>query len=86
MEFPDLRASADAVARDFLKSVYHNPAELDITIARNVILDCMHASPEHDFIAKACRDRILASDARRVVRRMEPHLVELAGRAYTGAS
>ncbi len=75
-----LEKAADQVARDFLSQTHHTIREFDLTVTRNAILDCLHASPEPDFIAKICGDPGNHPDARRIVDKLAPHLVALAGR------
>ena len=75
-----LHEAAGYVAADFLSTVYRNVREFDVTIARNAILDCLHSSEEPDFIAVVCENRLFRRDARRVIGKMAPHLVNLCGR------
>lgn len=81
----DLRKAADTTAREFLAGVYGNVREFDVTLARNAILDCLFSAEEPDFIRDVSQHRFYASDARRVIGRMRPHMVELAGRTLTKA-
>ena len=76
----DLRQAADSTAREFLAGVYRNVREFDVTLARNAILDCLFSAEEPDFIRDVSKHRFYASDARGVIGRMQPHMVELAGR------
>ena len=76
----DIYKSADSVAREFLSGIYRNVKEFDVTVARNAILDCLFSSEEPDFIAVVCANRLLRRDARRVIGKMAPHLVDLCGR------
>ncbi|MGV8986807.1 MAG: hypothetical protein ACOH2H_11030 [Cypionkella sp.] len=54
--------------------------EFHVTVARNAILDCLHSSEEPDFIRKICGHGLLGSEARRIVDKLAPHIVALAGR------
>jgi len=74
-----LEKAADQVARDFLKADRRQVPLWDITLTRNSILDCLHSSPENNFIAKICACRLVGRDARRVINRIKPHLVSLCG-------
>lgn len=74
-----LENAADMVARDFLKG-RRRPPEFHVAVTRNAILDCLFASPEPDFIAKITAHRLLGGEARRIIDKMAPHLVALAGR------
>ena len=76
----DLNKAADATARDFLAGIYHTVREFDVTLARNAILDCLFSAEEPDFIRRVGDHPIYAPDARRVIGRMAPHMVQLAGR------
>jgi hypothetical protein len=76
-----LEKAADQAARDFLTRRHPTP-EFHVTVARNAILDCLLSSPEPDFIAKITADRLVGSEARRVIDKLAPHLVTLAGRAF----
>lgn len=84
----DLTQAADQVARGFLTDK-RRPPEFHVAVARNAILDCLHSSAEPDFIAKICgplahpQTRLVA---RRVVRKVAPHLVELAGQTLAEAA
>lgn len=80
-----LSTAADNVARDFLSGVYRNVREFDVTVARNAILDCLSLSEEPDFIAVVCENRLFRHDARRVIGKMAPHLIELCGRTIEEA-
>lgn len=75
----DLMQAADLVARDFLKGC-RQPPEFHVAVTRNAILDCLFASPEPDFIAKITAHQLLGGEARRIIDKMAPHLVALAGR------
>ena len=81
-----LNEAAGYVASDFLSTVYRNVRTFDATIARNAILDCLHQSEEPDFIAKIAAHKLHGSDARRVIGKMKPHLVELCGRTLEARS
>lgn len=76
-----LEKAADQVARDFLTQRRPAP-EFHVSVARNAILDCLSSSPEPDFIAKITADRLVGSEARRVIDKLAPHLVALAGRTF----
>lgn len=82
-----LTMAADHVARDFLTGK-RAPDEFHVTVTRNAILDCLLSSPEPDFIARICGPvahpgvRLVA---RRVVRKIAPHLVQLAGQTLEEA-
>ena len=82
----DLKKAADMTAREFLAGVYRNVREFDVTLARNAILDCLFSAEEPDFIRDVLQHRFYASDARRVIGRIQPHMVELAGRTLTKAA
>jgi len=82
----DLKSAADSTAREFLSGFYRNVREFDVTLARNAILDCLFSAEEPDFIRDVSQHRFYASDARRVIGRMAPHMVELAGRTLTKAA
>lgn len=82
----DLRKAADATAREFLSGIYTKVREFDVTLARNAILDCLFSAEEPDFIRRVGDHPIYARDARRVIGRMEPHMVELAGRTLRAAA
>jgi hypothetical protein len=71
---------ADEVAREFVAREFPRNREIDVTIARNALLDCFYASEEDDFIRRACEHPAYRVDARRVIGRMAPRMVELAGR------
>ena len=75
-----LEKAADLVARDFLSGTYRKLRDFDVTVTRNAILDCLYSSPEPDFIARICGHPGNHPEARRIVRRIAPHLVTLAGR------
>ncbi|AQS48743.1 hypothetical protein BMG03_13775 [Thioclava nitratireducens] len=75
-----LDAVADMVAREFVAQEFPRNREIDVTIARNALLDCFYASKEDDFIRRACEHPAYRADARRVIGRMAPHMLELAGR------
>lgn len=82
-----LTMAADHVARDFLTGK-RRPPEFHLAVARNAILDCLFASPEPDFIAKICGPMAhpqTRETARRVVRKVAPHLVQLAGKTIAEA-
>lgn len=79
----DLNNAADATAREFLAGVYRNVREFDVTLARNAILDCLFSAEESDFIRDVAEHPLHASDARRVIGRMAPHMVDLAGLTLT---
>lgn len=79
----DLNKAADATAREFLATKYRRVREFDVTLARNAILDCLFSAEEPDFIRDVGEHPIYAPDARRVIGRMAPHMVELAGRTLT---
>lgn len=79
----DLDEAADATAREFLAGIYRNVREFDVTLARNAILDCLFSAEEPDFIRRVVDHPIYARNARRVIGRMAPHMVELAGRALS---
>ena len=72
-----LEKAADQVARDFLKADSRKVPVWDITLTRNAILDVLGSSPEPDFIAKVCADKLVGWDARRVMNRIAPHLLNL---------
>ncbi|UWR21120.1 hypothetical protein [Sulfitobacter sp. S190] len=80
----DLDKAADATAREFLSGIYRTVREFDVTLARNAILDCLFSAEEPDFIRDVADHAIYGRDARRVIGRMAPHMVELAGRTATG--
>lgn len=80
----DLNKAADATAREFLSGIYRTVREFDVTLARNAILDCLFCAEEPDFIRDVSEHPLYAADAQRVIGRMAPHLVELAGRALSG--
>lgn len=83
---PDtLYDAANETARTFLASQYRTVRELDLTIARNTILDCLYLAAEDDFIAKVTAHPIYRDTARRVIKRMEPHLVQLVGETVMGS-
>ena len=75
-----LEKAADQVARDFLKADSRKVPVWDITLTRNAILDVLGSSPEPDFIAKVCADKRVGWDARRVMNRIAPHLLNLCGK------
>lgn len=75
-----LEKAADQVARDFLKADSRKVPVWDITLTRNAILDVLGSSPEPDFIAKVCADKLVGWDARRVMNRIAPHLLNLCGK------
>jgi len=79
----DLNKAADATAREFLSGIYRKVREFDVTLARNAILDCIYSAEEPDFIRDAVEHPLYAANARRVIGRMAPHMVELAGRTLT---
>ncbi len=82
-----LEQAADQVARDFLTGK-RRPPEFHVAVARNAILDCLFSSPEPDFIARICGPVAhpgVRMVARRVVRKVAPHLVELAGQTLAEA-
>lgn len=72
--------AADKVARELLETQY--PRGLDyIGIARNVILGCLYSSPASpNFILLASEDPQFKHPLRRILKHMEPHLIELVGR------
>lgn len=74
-----LENAADLVAREFLTGRRPAP-EFHVTVARNAILDCLHSSEEPDFIRKVCESPLYQATATRVMRKLAPHLVALAGR------
>lgn len=76
-----LSKAADQAARDFLQGK-RRPPEFHVTVARNAILDCLLSSPEPDFIAKITADRLVGGEARRVIDKLAPHLLALAGRTF----
>lgn len=83
----DLSQAADHVARDFLTGK-RRPDEFHVAVTRNAILDCLFVSEEPDFIAKICGPVAhpqTRETARRVVRKVAPHLVELAGQTLAEA-
>ena len=80
-----LEKAADQVARDFLKADSRNVPVWDVTVTRNAILDCFGSSQEPDFIAKVCADKLVGWDARRVMNRIAPHLLNLCGRTLQEA-
>lgn len=80
----DLMDAADHVARDFLTGK-RRPPEFHVAVTRNAILDCLLSSPEPDFIAKVCSHKLIGPTARRVVRKVAPHLVQLAGKTIAEA-
>jgi len=75
----NLRDAANRVAVDFIASTHRHFTELDITIARNTILDLIGESPEPDFTNKILREKLLRGRAKLVVKKMEPHLLDLVG-------
>jgi hypothetical protein len=76
-----LRDAADKVAREFLETQYRDVRDGDVGIARNVILDCLFSSPASpNFIVEASQHPCLKRTLRRVLKRMEPQLIELVGR------
>ena len=75
----NLNKAADATAREFLSGIYRSVREFDVALARNAILDCLFSAEEPDFIRDVCANRLIRRDARRVIGRMAPHMVELAG-------
>lgn len=83
----DLMQAADHVARDFLTGK-RRPPEFHVAVTRNAILDCLLSSEEPDFIARICGPvahpgaRLVA---RRVVRKVAPHLVQLVGQTLAEA-
>jgi hypothetical protein len=81
-----LRDAADSTAREFLSDTYRKVRELDVTIARNTILDCLFSATEDNFIVKVANHPVFRRDARRVIGRMEPHLVELVNRTVKRAN
>ena len=80
----DLMEAADLVAREFLTG-NRRPPEFHVAVARNAILDCLLSSPEPDFIAKVCSDKLVGPTARKVVDTIAPHLVQLAGQTLAEA-
>lgn len=82
----DIYNAANGVAREFIAGTYRNVREFEVTIARNAILDCLHSSEEPDFINKIAHHPLHGSDGRRVIKKMEPHLVELCGRTIGRAN
>ena len=79
-----LSKAADQAARDFLKGK-RRPPEFHVTVARNAILDCLSASDEPDFIARICGPVAhpkVREEAQSVIRKIAPHIVTLAGKAY----
>lgn len=80
----NLMDAADHVARDFLTGK-RPPDEFHVAVTRNAILDCLLSSPEPDFIAKVCADKLVGPTARRVIHKVAPHLVQLAGQTLEGA-
>jgi len=79
----DLNKAADATAREFLSGIYRKVREFDVTLARNAILDCLYSAEEPDFIRDVAAHPLYAADARRVIGRMAPHMVGLAGLTLT---
>lgn len=76
-----LRDAADKVAREFLETQYRGGRDADVGIARNVILDCLSSSPASpNFILEASQHPCLKRTLRRILKRMEPQLIELVGR------
>ena len=75
-----LEKAADQVAREFLSVTYRTVREFDLTVTRNAILDCLYSSPEPDFIAKICGHPGNHPEARRIVDKIAPHLIDLVGR------
>ena len=80
-----LEKAADQVARDFLKADSRKVPVWDVTITRNAILDVLGSSTEPDFIAKICACRLVGWDARRVIDRIAPHLLNLCGKTVQEA-
>ena len=80
----DLDKAADTTAREFLSGIYRTVREFDVTLARNAILDCLFSAEDPNFIRDVGDHAIYGPDARRVIGRMAPHMVELAGRTATG--
>ena len=79
----NLNKAADATAREFLSGIHRTLREFDVTLARNAILDCLYSAEEPDFIRDAAEHPLYAANARRVIGRMAPHMVELVGRTLT---
>lgn len=82
-----LTMAADHVAREFLTDK-RRPPEFHVAVTRNAILDCLHSSAEPDFIAKICGPLAhpqTRETARRVIHKVAPHLVQLAGQTLEGA-
>ena len=76
-----LRDAADKIAREFLATQYRDVRNGDVGIARNVILDCLFSSPASpNFILEVSEHPLLKRTLRRVLKRMEPQLIELVGR------
>ena len=80
-----LEKAADQVARDFLKADSRKVPVWDVTVTRNAILDCFGLSTEPDFIAKVCACQLVGWDARRVIDRIAPHLLNLCGKTVQEA-
>lgn len=77
-----LTMAADHVARDFLTGK-RAPDEFHVAVTRNAILDCLYSAEEPDFIARICGPVAhpqVRETARRVVRRIIPHIDQLVGR------
>ena len=75
----DIDKAADLVARKFLGGLLRQVDDFDVSVARNAILDCLISSDEPDFIAKACANKLIGPQSRKVVRAIAPHLVAMAG-------
>ena len=75
-----LRDAADKVGRDFIAATYRGHDEFRVTVARNVILDCLGESVEPDFTRKVMENKLFSSASRGVIKKMTPHLLELVGK------
>lgn len=80
-----LRDAADKVARAFIAATYRGHDEFRVTVARNVILDCLSESTEPDFTRKVMENRLFARASRGVIKKMKPHLLELVGKTMEHA-
>ena len=72
--------AAHKVALDHVSETFHRWDELDVTLVRNALLDCIFSADEPDFIARVTDHRVFRTRARRVFDRIKPDLVPLTGR------
>lgn len=72
--------AAHRVALDHVSETFDRWDELDVTLIRNALLDCIFSADEPDFIGRVTEHKFFRARARSVFDKVAPDLLPLTGR------